>query len=95
MKFRITVRGDGTELRGYMVALDHTTLNAFAATMKPYGMVVASIADDDYDPFADQQMVAAVAATVADNLEKNWEHGDLAGSVHNAIAFLREVAQRV
>jgi hypothetical protein len=55
MKYRITVRGDGIELRGYLgeVLLQSATerLTAFAEAMKPYGLVVASVAEDDYNPF--------------------------------------------
>ena len=53
MRFRITVREAGTELRGYLSVDDMATLQNFAAAMKPYGVVIASPADDDYDPFAE------------------------------------------
>jgi hypothetical protein len=53
MRWRITVRGEGIELRGY---LDDTewipALQEFSEVMKPFGMVVASPAEEDYDPFA-------------------------------------------
>lgn len=52
-RIRITVRGENTELRGYMDA-DRDALVAFSEAMKPYGMVVASPADDDYNPFTRQ-----------------------------------------
>jgi hypothetical protein len=54
MRFRITVRGDGVELRGYLDVGDQRdapSLAQFAEDMKPYGLVVASVADDDYNPF--------------------------------------------
>lgn len=50
-RFRITVRGDGAELRGYIDG-SHGTLNDFAGLMTPVGVVVASPAEDDFDPFA-------------------------------------------
>lgn len=58
MRFRITVRGDSTgghdrtELRGY---LDGSIgdVNRLAVAMEPFGIVIASGADDDYDPFED------------------------------------------
>ncbi len=51
-RIRITVRGENAELRGYMDA-DQDTLMAFAEAMKPYGLVVASLAEDDYNPFTE------------------------------------------
>ena len=54
MRFRITIRGKGTELRGY------ATVEAMAALTAPPGeqpyIVAASPADDDYDPFKEQQL---------------------------------------
>jgi len=153
-RFRVTIRGDGTEIRGY------ATIEAMASLTSPPGeqpyMVIASPAEDDFDPFAitepdypptpersfavitelyadsenivdfmerlsvihfgqanvirgesylreraeaelrdrelhhfeTEQMVAG-AAVIADSLEKNWEQGDLAGAVNEAIGFLR------
>jgi len=51
-RFRITVRGENAELRGYMDA-DMEALIAFSDVMKPYGVVVASNAEDDYNPFTE------------------------------------------
>ena len=54
MRYRITVRGEGVELRGYVEFEDRyalSTLGDFANDMKPYGIVVASIVDNDYNPF--------------------------------------------
>lgn len=49
-RMRITVRGDGTELRGY------ATMEALVSLTSPPGeqpyIVTASPADDDYNPFA-------------------------------------------
>jgi hypothetical protein len=53
MRWRITVRNDGTELRGYLEAETGEVLEAFAAAMEPFGIVLASPADDDYNPFTD------------------------------------------
>ena len=50
MKWRITVREEGTELRGYITG-DMDYLGDFARTMRPFGLVIASEADDDYNPF--------------------------------------------
>lgn len=41
MRFRITVRGQGVELRGYLDG-DIEKLGAFSDSMKPFGVVVAS-----------------------------------------------------
>lgn len=57
MRFRITVRGEGVELRGYIdsaVGDGSAALNRFAEHMKP-NVVVASPAEGDYDPFKEQE----------------------------------------
>jgi hypothetical protein len=41
VRYRVTVRGDGLELRGHLQAT-LADLNGFAGDMKPYGIVVAS-----------------------------------------------------
>jgi len=51
MRFRITVRGNDIELRGYMDG-DGQDLNALSLAMDPFGMVVASQAEDSYNPWA-------------------------------------------
>jgi hypothetical protein len=51
-RFKITVRGDQIELRGYANPADGTYLQSLALAMEPFGIVVASIAEDIYDPFA-------------------------------------------
>lgn len=62
VRFRITVRGeqpnglrdgiDHVELRGYIDgSIDEVT--ALSRAMEGIGIVVASGADDDYDPFGD------------------------------------------
>lgn len=42
MKMRVTVRGQGLELRGFSHFADAAELGAFAAAMEPFGMVIAS-----------------------------------------------------
>lgn len=48
-RFRLTIRGEGIEVRGY------TTIEGLAAMTAPPGeqpyIVMASVAEDDYDPF--------------------------------------------
>lgn len=52
MKFMITVRGDNCELRGYIdVGSDTAQLDSLAIAMKPFGIVIASLAKDNYNPF--------------------------------------------
>jgi len=53
------VRGLGVELRGYVdtdLDEDQPGLVELSEAMKPFGMVVASPAEHDYDPFKDEQM---------------------------------------
>ena len=60
MRYRITVRGEHIELRGYIDGdkdeQGHprlpVNLAEFAKAMKPFGIVVASPADEHYNPFA-------------------------------------------
>jgi hypothetical protein len=49
-RFRITVRGEGAELRGYIDG-STDTLGDFSNLMAPVGLVIASPAPDDFDPF--------------------------------------------
>lgn len=51
MRFKLTIRGDDTELRGYMDMGTTDTLAAFANAVEPYGLVIASAVEDDYNPF--------------------------------------------
>lgn len=46
---RVTIRGEGVELRGYVD--EAARLVALAEAMRPFGLVIASPAEDDYDPF--------------------------------------------
>lgn len=58
MRIRITVRGLGIELRGFMDELtdeDAPTLWQLAEALKPFGMVIASLAEPDYNPFKEQE----------------------------------------
>jgi hypothetical protein len=48
-RFRITVRGTDIELRGYIDG--EATLRVTAKVMEGIGLVVASPAEDDYNPF--------------------------------------------
>lgn len=159
MRFRITVRGLAIELRGYLDELGiegQPGIKELAEAMKPFGVVVASEADRDYNPFqpsvedsmaliakfveanngvdlgdlieslANLHMMQAKVIqgeralrekaeaelrdrelhhfeteqmldkdrlnAVADSLENNWEQGDLAGAVTEAVACLRGLA---
>ena len=62
MRYRITVKGDGMELRGFFdtptpgsVGEAHEKLQDFAKAMTPYGYVVASVVSADYNPFTEDQ----------------------------------------
>lgn len=50
MRHRITVRADNVHLRGYFDG-DTNRLTDFSQVMAPVGMVIASVADENYDPF--------------------------------------------
>jgi hypothetical protein len=52
-RIKITVRGDDprVELRGYVDVDSYEALGRFSEVMKPYGIVVASLTDTDYNPF--------------------------------------------
>lgn len=52
-RYRITVRKGTIELRGWVDGLDD--VKALAAAVKPLGaVVVASVAEDNYDPFTEE-----------------------------------------
>lgn len=57
MRFRITVRGDGVELRGYV---ERDSLNQverlFADDLQEDATLIVSRADDDYNPFLDEAL---------------------------------------
>lgn len=58
MRYRVTVRGDGVELRGYIDSAKWNiegTADDFSDAMKPFGLVMVSPADDDYDPFKEER----------------------------------------
>lgn len=52
-RWRITIRNDEPrlELRGY-ADLEYGDLVAMSNVLKPYGLVIASPIEDDYNPFA-------------------------------------------
>src|SRR5688500_15676987 len=54
MRLRITVRGTDVELRGYVDGLANARL--LSQQMEGIGVVAASAADADYDPFKDEQL---------------------------------------
>jgi hypothetical protein len=49
-RYKITVRGTDIELRGYLDG--EATLRVTAKVMEGIGLVIASPAEDDFDPFA-------------------------------------------
>lgn len=79
MRFRITVRGDGVELRGrfddYKEGRD---LGEFSESMQPWGVVVASPAEDDYDPFTESGSV--------------WDQGRLRTATQEAAHWKQQAA---
>jgi hypothetical protein len=54
-RWRITIRNDDPcrEIRGYFDGT-YGDLSMFSDAMKPYGLVIASPADDDFDPFTEE-----------------------------------------
>ena len=54
-RYRITIRGDDAELRGYMDG-NRASLTKLSMMTKPFGLVVvASEAEDDYNPFKEEK----------------------------------------
>ena len=61
MKFRITVRSDRIELRGYITHEDalraSEIIHNLGLAMEPFGaLVIASPADDTYNPWALEEL---------------------------------------
>jgi hypothetical protein len=52
MRYRITIRGDHAELRGYISTPTDEGLRIAAQAVTPIGLMVASPVGEDYDPFA-------------------------------------------
>lgn len=52
MRYKVTVRGDGAELRGYVTVPTMEALGLAAKAVKPIGVMVASPAAEDFNPFA-------------------------------------------
>lgn len=50
MRFKITIRGEGIELRGYVDGEDEREVELLAGVCDPW-QVIASIAPEDFDPF--------------------------------------------
>jgi len=50
MRIRITIRGEKIELQGFL-DVEGSELNDFADAMEPFGLVIASPVEDDYNPF--------------------------------------------
>lgn len=55
MRWRITLRGEDVELRGY-VDCSLPELELMSEQVKPLGLLIASQADDDYNPFGSGSM---------------------------------------
>lgn len=75
-RFRITVRGLGIELRGYMdqgLGEDQPTLEELAHAMKPFGVVVASEAEHDYNPFEEWTGHLQDRLARATRMAAHWE----------------------
>lgn len=51
MRFKLTIRGEGFEVRGYIDADHEARLVDLSNAVKPFGLVIASIAPDYYQPF--------------------------------------------
>lgn len=68
MRYRTTIRGEGVELRGYIDAKTQEELVELAEYAKPYGwLLIASPAEDDYDPFKESAGIRADAFRDAAN----------------------------
>jgi hypothetical protein len=65
MRFRLTLRGEDVEMRGYLDG-PVEMLYELAAAVKPYGILVASPAPEGYDPFSDAEADAALRKIAAD-----------------------------
>ncbi len=51
MRYRVTIRGDKAELRGYFTTHNPDLYRELAQAVTPLGMLIVSPAADDYNPF--------------------------------------------
>jgi hypothetical protein len=65
-RFKVTIRGDGTEVRGY--ATPDALVALGSDTSDPY-VVIVSAAEDDFDPFVDMAEKVAAVLDLADEAE--------------------------
>lgn len=91
---RITVRGVNVELRGYLDddGADYL-LTRFSKAMEPFGVVIASPAEDDYSPFAPsiEDSMSLIARFVEAN--NGVDLGDLIESLANLHMMQARVIQ--
>lgn len=78
MRYRATIRGDKSELRGYFTTHTPEVIREVAAAVTPLGMLIVSEAPDDYDPFGMPEVTdaALAAAGVAMAVEMHGEGAD-------------------
>jgi hypothetical protein len=100
-RFRVTIRGDSTELRGY------ATLEALAVLTGPPGeqpyIVAISPADDDYDPFKDQDLRELHHFETEQDLDKmanelvqaNNNHADMVRKYRQREEFIRVLREEM
>lgn len=88
MRFRITVRADNVELRGYFDGTQEE-LQEFSMNMAPVGMVIASLALDGYDPFGiTQPSDPPSIVSSSEVIQGIWESSDDTSTVMSMLTAL-------
>lgn len=99
MRLRITVRGTDVELRGYVDGMANARL--LSQQMEGIGVVAASVADDDYDPFKEQELRELHHFETEEKNERlanelaqaNNNHADLARKYRQRQQFIEQIRE--
>lgn len=73
MRYRVTIRGAGTEIRGYAGPEALALIGRAPGVGDETYLVVASPAGDDYDPFAEQDELRNRVAVLEAELSRALE----------------------
>jgi hypothetical protein len=87
MRHKVTVRGTDIELRGYIDG--EATLRVTAKVMEGVGLVIASPAEDDFDPFAiSEPDYPPTLDASADIVQAMWDSKESVGEFLARVSYM-------